>query len=627
MTISRKLVAIVVADVVGYSRLMERDEAGTHERLRALHDALVAPKIAEHGGRIVKTSGDGMLLEFPSATSALRCAVEMQREMGARNLYVQIDQRIEFRMGINVGDIIVEGDDILGNGVNVAARLEVLAEPGGICVASVVRDQVQMDLGVEFVDLGEHLVKNIVKPIHVLQVVLRKGPGVQLVEPASVSDARRTGTRRFVIAAVGAVLLAIVAAVVWRMLPVLGTAELAGGEAPAHSLMIAPFLAAAGDVKLEATLAPLTLELTRAVGDSMPDTRVTPAAAAAIIAAKTLDAQASGQEANVRYLIQGDLLPTGTQVAATLRLVDTRDGRQVQSERQLFDRVALDDRETMVRRLAYSIRVMLSGAILRDLPKPGAERSAQDFVDRAQAVTISDPVARTREVRRLADQAIRLDPNLASAWSQRVISNVELFENDFTVDRERVLAEADADSLRAVTVGPRDPSAWWARAVVLGYLGRLDAAFAANDRAHTIDPTRFSPIILRGWLHLAAGRPLEALAEVDSMQAALGNLAAEPQAVACAAHVALGAYDKAIAACDRAAASDDAWIIFANMTAAHAWLGDATKASLAKAKLLQVRPDFTIARYEAKRFSSSPEMIERDKAHLIAGLRKARVPE
>src|SRR5437868_12073077 len=175
MSVSRRLVAVVVADVAGYSRLMERDEAGTHERLRALHSELIAPKIAEHGGRTVKTSGDGMLLEFASATSALRCAVEIQREMGVRNLYVAPDQRIEFRIGINLGDIIVEGDDIIGDGVNVAARLETLAQPGGICVASAVWEQVHEDLGVEFVDSGEQHVKNISKPVRVFRVALGKG--------------------------------------------------------------------------------------------------------------------------------------------------------------------------------------------------------------------------------------------------------------------------------------------------------------------------------------------------------------------------------------------------------------------------------------------------------------------
>ncbi len=146
---------------------MERDEAGTHERLRKLKAELLDPKITEHGGRVVKTSGDGMLVEFPSATSALRCAVEIQREMGVRNLYVAPDDKIQFRVGINLGDIIVKGDDILGDGVNVAARLETLAEPGGISVASAVWEQVHEDLGVEFVDSGDQHVKNISKPIRV----------------------------------------------------------------------------------------------------------------------------------------------------------------------------------------------------------------------------------------------------------------------------------------------------------------------------------------------------------------------------------------------------------------------------------------------------------------------------
>jgi hypothetical protein len=139
MPMHRRLVAVVAADVAGYSRLMERDEAGTHQRLRTLREALLDPKIAEHGGRTVKTAGDGMLLEFPSATSALRCAVEVQRELGVRNLYIAADEKLELRIGINLGDIIVDGEDIAGDGVNVAARLETLAEPGGICAASIAK--------------------------------------------------------------------------------------------------------------------------------------------------------------------------------------------------------------------------------------------------------------------------------------------------------------------------------------------------------------------------------------------------------------------------------------------------------------------------------------------------------
>jgi adenylate cyclase len=150
----RRLTAILAADVAGYSRLMGADEEGTHERLKAHHRALVDPKIAEHHGRIVKTTGDGMLVEFPSVVDAVRCAVDVQRGMVERNAAIPVDERIEFRVGINLGDVIVEGEDIFGDGVNIAARLEALAEPGGICVSRVVRDQIRDKLPYPFEDRG-----------------------------------------------------------------------------------------------------------------------------------------------------------------------------------------------------------------------------------------------------------------------------------------------------------------------------------------------------------------------------------------------------------------------------------------------------------------------------------------
>src|SRR5260370_23945069 len=154
MTAIRRLAAILAADVAGYSRLMGADEEGTHERLKALRCELVDPKIAEHRGRIVKTTGDGVLVEFASVVDAVRCAVEVQQAMPARHTDVAADNRIEFRIGINLGDVIVEGDDIYGDGVNIAARLEALAEPGGICISRVVLEQVRANVPYSHGDLG-----------------------------------------------------------------------------------------------------------------------------------------------------------------------------------------------------------------------------------------------------------------------------------------------------------------------------------------------------------------------------------------------------------------------------------------------------------------------------------------
>ena len=184
MSQTRRLAAILAADVAGYSRLMGEDEEGTLAALKAIRRELADPKVKEHHGRIVKTTGDGLLLEFASVVDAVRCAVEVQREMAERNADVPLDHRIEFRMGINLGDIIKDGRDIFGDGVNVAARLEALAEPGGICVSRVVRDQVRDKLDFGFEDMGEQRVKNIARPVRVHRVLLSAQPSKLVVETA-----------------------------------------------------------------------------------------------------------------------------------------------------------------------------------------------------------------------------------------------------------------------------------------------------------------------------------------------------------------------------------------------------------------------------------------------------------
>jgi adenylate cyclase len=184
MATTRRLAAILAADVAGYSRLMGADEEGTHERLKAHLAELVHPKITEHRGRVVKNTGDGFLAEFPSVVDAVRCAVEMQRGMAERNAGIEAAERIEFRVGINLGDVIAEEHDIFGDGVNVAARLEALAEPGGVLVSNTVHDHVRDRLPFAFEDLGEQRVKNIARPVRVYRVGDRAAP-IEQPLPAS----------------------------------------------------------------------------------------------------------------------------------------------------------------------------------------------------------------------------------------------------------------------------------------------------------------------------------------------------------------------------------------------------------------------------------------------------------
>src|SRR5215471_258272 len=209
----RRLTAILAADVAGYSRLMGADEEGTHERLQGHFRELVNPKTAEHRGRIVKSTGDGFLAEFASVVDAVRCAIEMQRGMAERNGATPPNKRIEFRIGVNLGDVIAEEHDIFGDGVNVAARLEALAEPGGICVSRVVRDQVRDRLDYTFEDMGEQGVKNIARPVQVYALHLK---ALTALPPKSPMRPFRYG--RLAIGSVTAVAL-VIASVGWWFWP------------------------------------------------------------------------------------------------------------------------------------------------------------------------------------------------------------------------------------------------------------------------------------------------------------------------------------------------------------------------------------------------------------------------
>src|SRR6202521_1706097 len=193
MAATRRLAAILAADVVGYSRLMGEDEEGTLAALKRLWRELSHPKIKEHHGRIVKTTGDGLLVEFGSVVDAMRCAVDVQREMAERNTAMPAERRIEFRMGINLGDIIKDKGDIFGDGVNVAARLEALAEPGGIYVSRVVRDQVRDKLDFAFEVLGEQQVKNIARPVRVFRVRIASGDGSGSIPPGAGAELSEVG--------------------------------------------------------------------------------------------------------------------------------------------------------------------------------------------------------------------------------------------------------------------------------------------------------------------------------------------------------------------------------------------------------------------------------------------------
>jgi adenylate cyclase len=299
MATARRLTAIFAADVAGYSRLMGADEEGTHERLRAHLNELVNPKIREHRGRTVKNTGDGLLAEFASVVDAVRCAVEVQRGMVERNADTPPEKRIEFRVGINLGDVIAEEEDIYGDGVNIAARLEALAEPGGICVSRVVRDQVRDRLDYSFQDMGEQQVKNIARPVHVYRVRDRALPIEQSL-PASPQP-----------------------------LPL--------PDKP--SIAVLPFANMSGDPEQEYFADGITEDIIT----MLAGLRAFPVIArnsTFTYKGKAIDIKTVGRELEARYVLEGSVRKSGRRVRVTAQLIEADTGHHLNAER--YDRDLTD---------------------------------------------------------------------------------------------------------------------------------------------------------------------------------------------------------------------------------------------------------------------------------------------
>ena len=306
---ARRLAAVLIADVVGYARLMERNETGTHTRLRAVRAEVTDPAIAANQGRIVRTVGDGLLVEFGSATDALRAAIAIQRDMRSRNEGVPPDERIDYRIGINLGDIIVTPDDLEGAGVNLAARLEALAPPGGICVSQAVQEQLREDLDVTFVDAGEQRVKNIARPVRVYHVVLQPLTGWDATAARWRRLRRHAGARGV---AAGLVVLALGLAVAlgwWREKPF---------APPRFSIATLPFAPIPPDVQNTQLATGLHAELRNGLSRLRNGGTFTAPRAALHDA----DPRAVARELNVRHVLTGTLRRDNQRIDVQAQLID-----------------------------------------------------------------------------------------------------------------------------------------------------------------------------------------------------------------------------------------------------------------------------------------------------------------
>jgi TolB-like protein/class 3 adenylate cyclase len=467
--VERRLAAILAADVVSYSRLVGEDEEGTLERLKVLRRALIDPKIKEHRGRIVRTIGDGLLVEFASVVDAVRCAVDVQRDMGLRNTDVPADRRIEFRIGINLGDIIKDGRDVYGDGVNVAARLEALATPGGICVSRVVRDQVRDKLGFAFDDRGEQQVKNITRPVRVF-------------------DVKMTGETM--------TLTPDLAARVPLQLP----------DKP--SIAVLPFQNMSGDPEQEYFADGMVEEIITALS-RIRWLFVIARNSSFTYKRRSVDVKQVGRELGVRYVLEGSVRKGGNRVRITAQLIEAETGAHLWADR--FDG-SLEDVFDLQDKVAINVAGVIEPAlqaaeVRRSAAHPTNNVTAYDLYLRALATYY--PITRERLFKALEflQRAIDTDKDCGPALSLAAMCQMRLVREGWAQEPEAAGRNGVELARQALQAAGDDPGILANAAFVLANFGEeIRAMMALVDRALTITPSFSRGWFLSGVLRLWAGQ-------------------------------------------------------------------------------------------------------------------------
>ena len=511
--VERKLAAIFAGDVAGYSRLMGVDEEGTLHQLKAHRKELVDPKITEHRGHIVKTTGDGMLVEFVSVVDAVRCAVDIQRGMAERNVDVPADRRVEFRVGINVGDIISDDSDIYGDGVNVAARLEALAEPGGILVSRNVHDQVRDKLSFGFEDLGEQSVKNIARPIGVHRVSLAES----VTETAVKSKAA-------------------------------AKPELAASQRP--SIAVLPFANMSGDPEQEYFADGISEDIITGLS-KLRWFFVIARNSSFIYKGKAVDMKHVARELGVRYVLEGSVRKGGNRVRITAQLIDASTGNHIWADRydgDLTDVFALQDEIT--KKVVAAIEPkLLEAEGIRSQSRSPENLGAWDMVIQANSLFWRLTKAEGDAAIAILKQAVERYPDYAPAQSMLAFMMLVSGYVGWTVgEREAQVKQAAALATRAAKLDDSDPWAYFALGYVAYTMRRTDEAIEEFQRAIDLNPNFAAA---HSYLSLAlalAGQSDQAIAHAEQ---AIRMSPHDPQNAICftalaAAHYQAGRYGEAV---------------------------------------------------------------------------------
>ena len=517
MSETRKLVAILVSDVVGYSRLAGADEDRTLARLRGLRSDLIDPAVAAHHGRIVKRTGDGSIIEFRSVVDAVRCAIEVQNGLVDRNAGVPEDRRIEFRVGIHLGDVVEEADgDLMGDGVNIAARLEGIAAPGAICLSEDAYRQVKGRLDLAVTDLGPTQLKNIAEPLRVYS--LRVGVPAQARPAEPMMPARPAAPtsqkRRFRIAplfAALAALLLVVAGGAWWLLDAnrANVATKAPAEAARLSIVVLPFANLSGDPAQDYLVDALTDELITGLA-RLRDTFVIARNTAMTFKGKPVDAKAIGKDLGVRYVLEGSVQPSGEKMRVNAQLIDTESGAHLWAEQ--FDTPRADllqTQDAIVAHLAHAMDYQLIAAEGARVKKTlEANPTADDLAFQCVAGQVkAGGIGKEADAAfALCEQALAIDPNNVHALLNLGYKFFALGVFGGSGDAKGDLERADEFASKALAI---DPDWTWPHDLkgnILRFRARNLEAVAEHERALALDPTNVDAAGDVGFDYLMLGR-------------------------------------------------------------------------------------------------------------------------
>ena len=484
--VERRLSAILAADVVGYSRLMGADEVGTLRQLMAHRRELIDPTIAARRGRIVKTTGDGVLAEFSSAVEAVACAITVQRGLVSRNMAVPDESRLVFRIGINLGDIIIEANDIFGDGVNVAARLETLCEPGGLCVSRAVRDQVRDKLPIAFDDLGEQTVKNIARPVRAFGLSPEAIAATPDLAPSG-GPAPTIHHRRWIGAAVAVVGIVGAASAWWVMGGPATTPRPAVGTAPAAahaSIAVLPFASLGDPDRSDYFSDGLTEDIISALGRFREISVISRGGVFAYKGKSPTPAEV-GRDLKVRYVVEGSVRRAAERIRVSVSLTDTSRSALLWSEKydaEPKDIFAVQDQIT--RRISGALAVRVTSLELaRSAAKPPTNLEAYDLVLRGRDLLSRVTRSNNAEARGMFERAIELDPNYAPAYVGLGYVNRSAVTEGWTEDPSETLERAESLARKAVGLDDLSPAAHALLGKVLVHFGDYDRALDELKRA------------------------------------------------------------------------------------------------------------------------------------------------